>query len=351
MNPSDEAKLLRETFDIIFQNSLDMIFLVDEESSIHEANIQACRYFGQTLDELKDKKLSSYVLEKKLLSEFFEQTMQQTQKLQKFTFVTKEKTEVSFHISSTLISTVDVKLIVLICRDIQEIVDSEHQRQFFFELFQHDLLNKLHAEIGYIDFFKRLYDSEMIEKQTGIQMIEKMRDITVRSIYLIQNANIMLLLQEEKALTNQKLEDILKHTTRYITNFFANRVKLEINRIQDVIVHGDEFTYRIFVNLIVRMMEYTDDVVLVDITAGTPVYETIRAKLHFEGIVLSLEDRKEILMNQNLDRKKLDITVIQKLLNRYQMDLKIDNVRRSGEIVGTKMTLSIPIFLPETVEK
>ncbi len=351
MNISDEANLLRETFDIIFQNSLDMIFLVDEESSIHEANIQACRYFGLTLDELKDKKLSGFVLEKKLLSEFFEQTMEHGTELQKFTFITKEKTEVSFHISSALISSIDVKLIVLICRDIQEIVDSEHQRQFFFELFQHDLLNKLHAEIGYIDFFKRLYDSEMIEKQTGIQMIEKMRDITVRSIYLIQNANIMLLLQEEKVLTNQKLEDILKHTIRYINNFFAKRVQLEINRIQDVLVLGDEFTYRIFVNLIVRMMEYTDDVVLVDITVGTPVFETIKAKLHFEGAVLSNVDRKELLLNQNLDRKKLDVIVIQKLLNRYQMELKIDNVRRSGEIVGTKMTLSIPIVPPESTAK
>ena len=348
MNISDEASLLRETFDIIFQNSLDMIFLVDEESSIHEANIQACRYFGLTLDELKDKKLSSFVLEKKLLSEFFEQTMEQGTELQKFTFITKEKTEVSFHISSALISSIDVKLIVLICRDIQEIVDSEHQRQFFFELFQHDLLNKLHAEIGYIDFFKRLYDSEKIEKQTGIQMIEKMRDITIRSIYLIQNANIMLLLQEETVLTNQKLEDILKHTIRYINNFFAKRVQLEINRIQDVLVLGDEFTYRIFVNLIVRMMEYTDDVLLVDITVGTPVFETIKAKLHFEGTVLSNVDRKELLMNQSLDRKKLDVIVIQKLLNRYQMELKIDNVRRSGEIVGTKMTLSIPIVLTES---
>ncbi len=351
MNISDEANLLRETFDIIFQNSLDMIFLVDEESSIHEANIQACRYFGLTLDELKDKKLSSFVLEKKLLSEFFEQTMEHGTELQKFTFITKEKTEVSFHISSALISSIDVKLIVLICRDIQEIVDSEHQRQFFFELFQHDLLNKLHAEIGYIDFFKRLYDSEMIEKQTGIQMIEKMRDITVRSIYLIQNANIMLLLQEEKVLTNQKLEDILKHTTRYINNFFAKRVQLEINRIQDVLVLGDEFTYRIFVNLIVRMMEYTDDVVLVDITVGTPVFETIKAKLHFEGVVLSNVDQKELLLNQNLDRKKLDVIVIQKLLNRYQMELKIEHVRRSGEIVGTKMTLSIPIVPPESTAK
>lgn len=351
MNPSDDANLLRETFDIIFQNSLDMIFLVDEESSIHEANIQACRYFGLTLDELKDKKLSNFVLEKKLLSEFFEQTIEHGKELQKFTFVTKEKTEVSFHISSTLISTVDVKLIVLICRDIQEIVDSEHQRQFFFELFQHDLLNKLHAEIGYIDFFKRLYDSDMIEKSSGIQMIEKMRDITVRSIYLIQNANVMLLLQEEESLISQNLADILKHTARYINNFFAKRVKLEINRVQDVIILGDEFTHRIFVNLIVRMMEFTDDVVLIDITVGTPVFETIKAKLHFEGIVLSLEDRKELFMNQNLDRKKLDVIVIQKLLNRYKMELKIDDVRRSGEIVGTKMTLSIPIVLSESNEK
>ncbi|MHA1346654.1 MAG: PAS domain S-box protein [Candidatus Heimdallarchaeaceae archaeon] len=351
MNPSDEAKLLRETFDIIFQNSLDMIFLVDEGSSIHEANIQTCRYFGQTLDDLKDEKLSSFILEKKLLNEFLEKTMQQGQETQKFTFITKEKSEVSFHISSTLISSVDVNLIVLICRDIQEIVDSEHQRQFFFELFQHDLLNKLHAEIGYIDFFKRLYESEVIEKQTGIHMIEKMRDITVRSIYLIQNANIMLLLQEEKIPISQNLEDILKHTARYLNNFFAKGVKLNINRIQDVIILGDEFTYRIFVNLIVRMMDYTDEAVIVDITVGTPVYEIVKTKLHFEGIILSPEDKKELEMNLNLDRKKLDITVIQKLLNRYQIEMKIEDVRRSGEIVGTKMTLSIPIVLPESTEK
>ncbi|MBY9000389.1 MAG: PAS domain S-box protein [Candidatus Heimdallarchaeota archaeon] len=349
MNPSDEANLLRETFDVIFQNSLDMIFLVDEEGSIREANIQACRYFGQTLDDLKAKALSNFILEKKLLNEFFTQTIENGQELQKFTFITKQQDEVAFQISSTLVVSIDTKLIVLICRDIQDLVDSEHQRQFFFELFQHDLLNKLHAEIGYIDFFRRLYDSQMIEKLTGIQMIDKMRDITVRSIYLIQNANIMLLLQEEKSLTAQNLEDVLKHTSRYIDSFFAKRVKLDINRIQDVMILGDEFIYRIFVNLIVRMMEYSDDTVMVDITVGTPVYETVKAKLHFEGIVLSPEDRRELHLNQNLDRKKLDITVIQKLLNRYQMELKIDNVRRSGEIVGTKMTLSIPIIIPESL--
>ena len=347
MNPADEANLLRETFDIIFQNSLDMIFLIDEESNIQEANIQACRYFSKTLAELKEMKFHEFILETKQLSEFISKTIQSGKELQKFTVLTQEKDELAFHVSSTLVSSIDSNLIVLICRDIQDLVDSEHQRQFFFELFQHDLLNKLHAEIGYIDFFKRLYESEKIDKIAGNQVINKMREITVRSIYLIQNANIMLLLQEERPLTNQKLTDVLKHTSRYVNNFFGKRVKLEINRTQDVLILGDEFLHRIFVNLVVRMMEYTDDYIEAEITVGTPVYESIKVKLHFEGIILSTEDKQEILLNQNLDRKKLDVTVIQKLLNRYHIELKIENVRRSGDVVGTRMTLSIPISLVE----
>ena len=228
MNSNADINLFQETFDTIFQNSLDMILIVEPEGKILDANIQACRYFGITLDDIKKKNISKLIKEKQQLKEFLEHTTKSGTELKRFTFVVKDKEEITFHLSSTYIQSAALSYIVLICRDIQGMIDSALQRQFFFELFQHDLLNKLHAEIGYIDFFQRLYKIGKMELITGQQMLEKMRDITVKAIYLIQNANISLLIEEDQPLTNQTMSDVINHAVRYLNNFFSSRIMLKL---------------------------------------------------------------------------------------------------------------------------
>ena len=343
MNTKDNFNLFQETFDTIFQNSLDMIMIVETEGKILDANIQACRYFGITLAEIKQKNISKFIKEKKQLKEFLEETTRSGTELKRFTFIVKEKEEITFHLSSTLIQSSNFNYIVLICRDIQEMINSAHQRQFFFELFQHDLLNKLHAEIGYIDFFQRLYKLNKMEMITGQQMLEKMRDITVKAIYLIQNANISLLIEEDKPLTNQALRDVIHHATRYLKNFFSKNINVEVIRVEDIIVLGDEFLSRILINLIVRMLEYAEEMIHVEINVDPPVYETSRIKLHFEDVILSEDEKIEILQAKEFDRRKLDIAVIQSLVKRYQIRMKIEDVKRMGNVVGTRIILKIPV--------
>jgi PAS domain S-box-containing protein len=342
MNSNEDINLFQETFDTIFQNSLDMILIVESEGKILDANIQACRYLGITLDDIKKKNISKLVKEKQQLKEFLNDTTRSGTELKRFTFLVKDKEEITFHLSSTYIQSAALSYIVLICRDIQAMIDSAHQRQFFFELFQHDLLNKLHAEIGYIDFFQRLYKIGKMEMITGQQMLGKMRDITVKAIYLIQNANISLLIEENKPLHNQTMPDVINHAVRYLNNFFANRITADIVRIENITVLGDEFLSRVFVNLIVRMLEYTEDKIAVEISVDPPVYETSRIKLHFEGVVLSEDEKTEILQAKEFDRRKLDIAVIQALLQRYQIRMNIEDVKRMGNVVGTRMILKIP---------
>jgi PAS domain S-box-containing protein len=317
--------------------------IVETNGKILDANIQACRYFGITLAEIKQKNISKFIKEKQQLKEFLEDTSKSGTELKRFTFVVKDKEEIIFHLSSTLIQSAEYSYIVLICRDIQAMIDSALQRQFFFELFQHDLLNKLHAEIGYIDFFQRLYKIGKMEMITGQQMLEKMRDITVKAIYLIQNANISLLIEEDKPLSIQRIEDVISYSVRYLKNFFSNTINVEVIRVDDLNVLGDEFLARVFVNLIVRMLEYAEDIISVEITVDPPVYETSRIKLHFEGVVLSEEEKLEILQAKEFDRRKLDIAVIQSLLQRYQIRMKIEDVKRMGNVVGTRMILKIPV--------
>ncbi|MFW9852879.1 MAG: PAS domain S-box protein, partial [Candidatus Thorarchaeota archaeon] len=156
MNATDEMNLFKETFDVIFQNSMDMIFLLNEEGIILDANIQTCRTLGETLQNIMQGNIRYYVKEKNDIGDFLEKTIQKGTEMQFFTFINNDKKEISFHLSSTLVRTENFSYIVLICRDIQDLVDSAKQRKFIFELLQHDLLNKLHAEIGYIDFLNRL---------------------------------------------------------------------------------------------------------------------------------------------------------------------------------------------------
>ncbi len=344
MNPEDEAILFQETFDIIFHESMDMIFIINTDGIILDSNIQACRYLGVTLKNLLQKELRKFVKERKQFREFLESTISEGSKVGQFSFSTKDGKEISFHVSATLIKTENISYLVLLCRDIQDILDSASQRKFFFDLFQHDLLNNLHAEVGYLDFFKRLYKQNKWEGETVEQLIEKMREIMVRSIYLVQNANINLLLQEERSLSKQKIEDVLNHSLRYLSSFFSRRIKAEITHMADVIVLGDEYLYRIFVNLIVRMLEYTDENIKVEIYVTRPRSDKVNIKMHFEGVILSTDAKTEILEIAALDRKKLDVAVTQSMLDRYEMKLKIEYVKRLGETVGTRITVSAPVF-------
>ncbi|MCE7741900.1 MAG: PAS domain S-box protein [Candidatus Heimdallarchaeota archaeon] len=344
MNPEDEAILFQETFDIIFQNSMDMIFVVDTDGTILDSNIQSLRYLGTTLKNLQKHKLRKFVKESRAFKEFLDSTILEGSKMDQFTFITKDKKEIPFHVSATLIKTENSSYLVFLCRDIKDMIEVTAQRRFFFELFQHDLLNNLHAEIGYLDFFKRLYKQEEWKGETAEQLLEKMREMMVRSIYLVQNANINLLIQEERPLSKQKVSDILAHSIRYLTNFFSKQITAEITHLEDLIVLGDEYMYRVFVNLIVRMLEYTDEKIKVEIYVTKPQSYKVNIKMHFEGVVLSTDAKTEILEIAALDRKKLDVAVTQNMLDRYEMRLKIEYVKRLGDVVGTRITVSVPVF-------
>ena len=342
MNPEEEATLIQETFDIIFQNSMDMIFLIDVEGIIHDANIQACRYLGKTLQEVKNTELLNYVKDKKRFKELVKDTKEKGSQSTRLDFITKNKIEIPFHISSSVIKSLEQNFIVFMCRDIQDIIDSALQRKFLFELFQHDLLNNLHAEVGYIDFFRKIFSKEEELSDTSEQLLSKMRDITIRSIYLIQNANINLLLQEDRSLSNQRIPDFVNHALRYLNNFFPKQIRAEVTHMEDLVVLGDEYIYRVIVNLIVRMLEYTDEKLEVEIYVTKPKQDRINIKLHFEGVILSQDARTEILEIDELDTKKLDVAVTLNMLDRYNLTLRIENIKRLGEIVGTRMTITFP---------
>jgi PAS domain S-box-containing protein len=343
MSSIDEMNLFKETFDVIFQNSMDMIFLLNEEGNIIDVNIHACRTLGETLQNIMKENIRSYVKEKKDIGDFLENTIQKGTEMQIFTFFDFDKREITFHLSSTYIKTENFSYIVLICRDIQSIVDSTLQRKFIFELFQHDLLNKLHAEIGYIDFLNRLCKEDDIQKEPSLKILLKIRDITVRSIYLMQNTNINFVLQEDSPLSNQKLEDSINHAIRYLNNFFPQQTKIIIEGFENLIVLGDEYLYRIFVNLVIKMMDFTNGMVKAEIKINPPKDEISRIVIHFEDVVLSDDERWELMQTKALDRRKLDVAVTQTLLGRYGIKLKIENVKRLGEIVGTRMILSMPV--------
>jgi len=343
MNPEEEAILFQETFDIIFQESKDMIFVVDNNGVILDSNIQSLRYLGMTLKNIHKQELRKFVKESKQFKEFLELTKSEGARNSQFTFLTQDENEIPFHVSATLIKAENYSYLVLLCRDIQDIIDVASQRRFFFELFQHDLLNNLHTEIGYIDILQKLGKDETDYEKTADQLIEKMREMVVRSIYLVQNANINLLLQEERLLSKQTIADILKHSVRYLNNFFSKQISAEITHMEDLIVLGDEYMYRVFVNLIVRMLEYTDEKLKVEIYVTRP-RDKVNVRMHFEGVILSADAKTELMEITTLDRKKLDVAVAHSMLEKYEMKLRIESVKRLGDVVGTRISVSIPVF-------
>lgn len=343
MNSIDEMNLFKETFDVIFQSSMDMIFLLNEEGTILDVNIKTCRTLGETLQNIMKRNIRDFVREKNDVGDFLEKTIQKGTETQIFTFIDHDKRDISFHLSSTYVITENFCYIVLICRDIQNIVDSSLQKKFIFDLFQHDLLNKLHAEIGYIDFLKRLCKENDIQKEPSLNILMKIRDIAVRNMYLMQNININFILQEDPPLSNIKLEDSINHAIRYLNNFFPQQAKIIIERFENLIVSGDEHLYHIFVNLIVKMMNFTENTVKAKIIINPPNDDGSRIVIQFEDVILSDEEKWELLQTEEFDRRKLDIAVTQALLERYKIKINVENIKRLGEIVGTRMILSIPI--------
>ncbi|MHA1224742.1 MAG: PAS domain-containing protein, partial [Candidatus Heimdallarchaeaceae archaeon] len=336
VNLLNDEEIFQEVFDLVFHKNYDMIFLIDETGTILETNMSACRYFNLTLPKLENSSLSKYIKETKQFENFMKKTIEYRSQNANFTFLINQQTEIIFQISSFLIQKKDTEtsFILLLCRDIQALVDSNIQEQLFFEIFQHDLLNNFHAEIGYLDFFQRLYESDNLDKITGNQMLTKIKEIIVRNIFLIQNTNLNILLQKERKLGKQKIKDVIAHTTRYIENFYKNRISIAINRMDDFIILGDEYLYKIFVNLIVKMLDYTEDKIEVEITVSPPIYESSKVILHFENVRLSFEEKDELLDSRNLDKTKLDIVTIRTLLNAYTAHMKIEDVKRTGRVVG-----------------
>ncbi len=343
MNPETDIKLLQEIFDILFQESLDMILLINKDNQIYEANIIACRYLGLTLKNMRKKKFTNFLEKPKNFKGFCDDVIANGTEIERFNIKTTEKILIPFDISATLIKVEEEVLFVLICRDVLQIVDSENRGKLLNSLLRHDLLNKMHAEIGYLDMIKRLYEMDKLDETTFNQIHQRMRDVTVKSIYLIQNAKILGILDTSKPLVNQKIADIMNHAVRYIQNFFASSISIEINKMSNYVIAGDEHTYRVFVNLMIKMLEYTSKPIVVEVNVHAPTMEEARIVLHIEGVQLSLEEKREITSSHEIENKKMDIIVIDNLLNIYRMRLKLQDIKRAGKITGIRMIFKIPV--------
>ncbi len=347
MNPETDINLLQEAFDILFQESLDMILFINKDYQIYEANILACRYLGLTLKNMRKKKFTNFLEMPKTFKGFCDDVIANGKEIERFNIKTTEKILIPFDISATLIKVEEEVLFVLICRDVLQIVDSESRGQLLNSLLRHDLLNKMHTEIGYLDMIKRLYEMDKLDATTFNQIHQRMRDVTVKSIYLIQNAKILGIMDTSKPLVNQKIADIMNHAIRYIQNFFSSSLSIEINKMSNYIVAGDEFTYRVFVNLMIKMLEYrtenTTKPIVVEINIHAPTMEEARIVLHIEGVQLSLEEKREITSSHETENKKIDIIVIDSLLDKYRMRLKLQDIKRAGKITGIRMIFKVPI--------
>ncbi|MCK4845486.1 MAG: PAS domain-containing protein [Candidatus Heimdallarchaeota archaeon] len=342
MNPETDINLLQEKFDILFQESLDMILIINEEYQIYEANILACRYLGLTLKNMRKKKFTNFIEMSTIFKSFCDDVRASGKGIERFHIKTTEKMLIPFDISARLIKVKEEVLLVLICRDVFQIVDSENRGQMLNSLLRHDLLNKMHAEIGYLDMIKRLYEMDKLDANTFDQIHLRMRDVTVKSIYLIQNAKILGIM-DTKPLVNQKIADIMNHAIRYIQNFFASSISIEINNMNNYVVAGDEYIYRVFVNLMIKMLEYTTKSIVVEINVHAPTMEEARIVLHIEGVQLSLDEKREIISSNEIENKKIDIVVIDNLLERYRMKLKLQDINRGGKVKGIRMIFKVPV--------
>ena len=349
MNNENEMKFLQQTFQVLFHESLDIIFLLDYDNyRIMECNIEACRILGATLSKIRNVPIQNFIKEKERLRSFFEETREKGRALGQFTLVTLDrKEELKYGFSSAVVEAGKKKYIVLICRYIQYLSEYEERQELIYDLFQHDLLNKLHAQIGYIDFARRILQSQ--NERFGIQhvlpMLEKVKDIAVRTMYNIQNASILFRLQDnEPVLQNMSINDAVDHAIRYIKNFFGQRITTSVEKQGNFLIPGDEYLYRLFVNIIVRMLSYTIEKVNVELYVEPPGEEEARVVLHFEGLILNNEQKDDFTIKRRaLERKNLDIILIQTLLERYHIRFSLADVRRGGHPVATKIVLRMSV--------
>ncbi|MHA1203741.1 MAG: PAS domain-containing protein [Candidatus Heimdallarchaeaceae archaeon] len=349
-----EFDILRDTFDVIFQNSPDLILLTDIQGNIVDANIKTLRYFRTTLNQIRGKSICNWCVESRKLKSLIEIVLKEGYSVQRLSLDTPSQGIRLFDVSITKIGDEQSNYLVFICKDVHELAQSDAQRKFLYELFQHDLLNKLHAEIGFIDFFKQIAGVNSELSESSLQLIEKVRDLTVRNIYLVQNINIMLMLRDFEELTNQNIGDAINHAVRYLKSFFYSILDIEIIRIANFYVPGDDYYYRVFVNLILSVYEWVSHKIAVEITVGEPDYNKEQATivLHFEGAILTNEQKKELMTKALIEYpsiKKLDLIVIQTLLERYMINIKVEDIRRSGKTVGTRIILYVPVV--KTVQK
>ncbi len=337
-------------FDVLFQNSHDLIVITDKEGIILNANILALRYFGYTIARIKGINFFSFVKDKRALRQLIKESLEKGESSKRLSIETKKEGIIYFDIQAVTITSDTPKLsftnIVFMGKNVQNIVLFDAQRQFIYDLFQHDLLNKLHAEIGFIDFYKKVIKLYKDIPVSATEMIEKARGLTIKSIYLIQNINILLRVPELGGLTHQSMKDVINQVERYIQSFFSESIKLDLVYISNYYVAGDDYLYRVFVNLMVMMLDFADNNIVAEITVEDPkVSEDIgRIVLHFENVVIS--DREKMLImskEEDLSIKKLDYVVIQTLIDRYHISMKIHDVRRRGETVGTRIVFTIHV--------
>lgn len=344
-----EIDYLSEMYDVLFYDSQDIILIISEKGDIVDANLKACKEFHSTLAEIRTKKLYSLVKEQALFKEFLEKTFKEGRAQNRFTLLlTPEDNKGAYHeLISTLIKsdeTAQRRHAIIVARNIHSIVESDEQRQFFYELFQHDLLNKLHAQIGYIDFTRRILELDKYEMKTILPMFEKMRDITVKSIYLIQNANMILMIKESSKLSNREVTDVVQHAIRYLQSFFLNRISVEVVETNNYVIQGNDYSYRVIVNLLVRLQEYASKPIKAEIIVSQPTMDEGAIKIRVPDIVLTSAQKNELTTpSEHIERTKLDIAVLHQLIKQYHMRMKVTDLRKSGELGGIIISIYMPI--------
>ncbi len=341
MNQEEDQTVVEEAFNIILDSSLDLIFLINENGSIVQANIEACRYLGQTIRYIRRANIKTFIEDKTKFEEIIKDIETEKQAKGRFWVKGKDKKGQPFDVIATLIQSSKHNMIVVICRSIQDRLESEAQRTFFYDLFQFELLNKLHAKIGYIDLAKSNLETGNL---ASVHLLNRIRKITIDVIYLIQNVNILLILDDNELLTNHRIDDMINHAQRYLNYFFSDRIKVKVHRTNRHLVAGDEYLYRIFVNIIVKMAEKAKGDLEAEITVKEPYYDEMNVVLHFEDVFLSFNEKRDFSVTEDLTTKNIGMLVIRELIDRYRLKIKLEDVKRMGDVVGTRVILTFPVI-------
>ncbi len=340
MNDSD-LSFLRNSFDILFQNNRDIIVFLNEEGLILDANIQACREFGILLPQLHQKDFSTFLKDKNRYRQLLEKTKKEGYYEVTLNLIIANNVLVPFDITSSLIEHGEKNYLLLVCKNIKEIIDSETQRQFLYQIFRHELLERLQGQIGYSELARKIIKEN---KEDAVALIDKILRVTSDSINLVQNINILLILKDEHEFITTKISEILNISNRHFKTFYKDEIQLEMTILYDFCVYVDDLFYRIIVNLILRMYEKMKGKHITEITVYPPKNEESRIVLHFEGVILTNKEKKEIETDKSYDIHKLGIIVIQSLVEKHNVKIKIEDIKRSGKIFGTRVVLKVPVI-------